>query len=484
VRVVERCLAPEPAARFRSVAALEHALHAIGGTVDASRIDRRLVVPGLVLVIIGAVAGTLAAWAYSRRDDRSGTATAEMAISAEQYKIFSAYEELAFNRRLDDPRAAAAATNEAMFQVRSSLTGLQPVSALLYARLSECWRRAGDLTQAAARALDASVHAVSSAGEDHPYSAVVAMETARNAQELGNHHQVAVEIGRALDVRWRALRPAGSTQRRSPLLSSAALEQASQNGLSLDDTDGDGLPDLIEAAAGLDPRSVDTNHNGVLDDDEDHDGDGVINRLALGLLARPFQTWAHYGAHDPRSLAWQTPARFPMVERPVSDPLGPAWSISTSQSMGYFTQRLSDAHSRRAIEHGFSLLARVRPAAAESSLLVDTSPRGPRFDLMVRRVDDQTVAIQLLTINTPRQGPVATVKAAAGGPEPLIELRYRPQWSGAALYANGHRLIDGYAGNRQYQDPADGGVAWGIASTVASQPRAAAAFSLVWLEIF
>lgn len=104
--------------------------------------------------------------------------------------------------------------------------------------------------------------------------------------------------------------------------------------------------------------------------------------------------------------------------------------------------------------------------------------------MMIRRVDDQTMAIQLLTVNTPREGRVVVVKAPAGGQDPLIELRYRPQWPGAALYVEGHRLIDGYAGNRQYQDPAEGAFAWGIASNLASQPRAAAAFSLVWLETF
>ncbi len=482
VRVVERCLEPDPASRFQSVASLEYALLAVHNPTDLRRQPARSSA-SIALLLAGAAAGALLTWALPWRDP-AGAVRPGAGIGPEEYKIFSAYEELAFNKRLDDPRAAAAATAQAMFQVRSSLTGLQPVSALLYARMSECWRRAGDVTQAGARALDAAVHAVSSAGDDHPYSAVIAMEMARNAQESGNHHQAAVEVGRALDIRWRALRMEGSTTPRGPLLPLAALEQASRNGFSLEDTDGDGLLDLIEAAAGLDPRSMDSNHDGIMDDDEDHDGDGVINRLALGLLAMPFQTWAQFGTHDPRSLAWQTPARFPMTERPVADMRFPAWNISTSQSMGYFTQRLSDAHSQRAIERGFSLLARIRPESAESSLVVDTSPRGPRFDLMLRRVDDRTIEIQLLTVNTPRQGPVALVTTPAGGPDPVIELRYRPQWPGAALYADGRRLMDGYLGHRQYQAPAEGGVAWGIASNVASQPRAAAAFSLVWLEVF
>ena len=51
-----------------------------------------------------------------------------------------------------------------------------------------------------------------------------------------------------------------------------------------DDTDRDGLPDLVETAIGTDPLDADSDDDGVLDGDEvdfsaDTDGDGEINAL-------------------------------------------------------------------------------------------------------------------------------------------------------------------------------------------------------------
>jgi hypothetical protein len=65
-----------------------------------------------------------------------------------------------------------------------------------------------------------------------------------------------------------------------------------------------------------------------------------------------------------------------------------------------------------------------------------------------------------------------------------LELRYRPQWRAAALYIDGRRVSEGYAGNHQFQDPKEGGVAWGVASAGNGDRRAEAAFNLVWLEVF
>jgi hypothetical protein len=358
------------------------------------------------------------------------------------------------------------------------------VFAVLYARLAESSRRTGDLRQADSDALDAAAHAVGAVGEDHPYTAVVAMELARNAQAAGDHHKVAAEVLRALDIRWRVLGLSEIVQRRAPLLDLVVLEQSSPDASCADDTDGDGLIDLIEVAAGLDPRAKDSDRDGVLDDDEDHDGDGVRNRLALGLMASPFLTWANFGGHEPRHAAWQAPVQFPTVEQSQSHHGLASWSLTASQAMGYFTQRLSPAHSTRAIDRGFSLLARVEPVAGLTSLAVDASPAGPRFDLLIRRIDDRSVEVRLPSSVVPREGPVVVVDAPIHGRWPLLELQYRPHSKSASLYIDGRRSLTGYLGHHQYQAAQEGVMAWGVAATGGGDPRASALFNLVWLEIF
>ena len=47
--------------------------------------------------------------------------------------------------------------------------------------------------------------------------------------------------------------------------------------MSTEDTDGDGLPDSWETLYGLDPDKQDSDGNGILDPNEDPDGDGYSN---------------------------------------------------------------------------------------------------------------------------------------------------------------------------------------------------------------
>ena len=53
------------------------------------------------------------------------------------------------------------------------------------------------------------------------------------------------------------------------------------------DSDQDGIPDLIEVALGYDPTKPDTNNNGVLDGDEDKDADGLPNRWEIAFNLDP-----------------------------------------------------------------------------------------------------------------------------------------------------------------------------------------------------
>ncbi|MCP8969549.1 hypothetical protein [Ectobacillus ponti] len=53
------------------------------------------------------------------------------------------------------------------------------------------------------------------------------------------------------------------------------------------DTDRDGLSNLVEYKLHLNPRSADTDHDGILDNDEDADRDGLTNELEIDLGQNP-----------------------------------------------------------------------------------------------------------------------------------------------------------------------------------------------------
>jgi hypothetical protein len=249
------------------------------------------------------------------------------------------------------------------------------------------------------------------------------------------------------------------------------------------DSDGDGLVDAIEAAVGLNPRAVDSDGDGVPDDDDTIGGPQKIsNWLKFGLAASPYLTWAHYGASQPRYEGWQTPQRFPMTERGELRP--PRWLIEAKQGQAYFTQRLSREQSQQAMQRGFSLFIRVQPMYGFAGIPVDTSPVGPRFDLTVQRTGDRTIELDLLSSVVPLQvAHKISIEASQSGAGPLIELRYQPRARSAAVFVNGHREIDGYVGHYQFQDPLEGGVAWSVGSPGNGEHRPASSYSLVWLEI-
>jgi len=483
IRTVETCLAADPKKRYQSAAALERALFDIDRKAAPPSRPRRTMliaaaaIGGLILAAVGAAVG--ARLLRVRSDDTR----ASLGVSPEQYQVFAGYEELAFSKRLDDPTGAAAAVNSALAQIRPNLPGNQPIFGLLHAQLAEVWRRAGKLPQARADLLDASVSVTDSAGEVHPYMALIAMESACHAQAAGDHHMVGEQVARALAIRQRVLGLAETKDRAAPLLDPAEVERHSPAVPCDLDSDGDGLLDLVEVARGLDPHSLDSDHDGIFDDDEDYDPRGISNRLALGLRASPFLNWAHYGAHEPRTLIWQAPIQFPMVERAERD--RPGWSLTASNGQGYFVQRLSRDQSARAQRAGFSLFVRMQPITGSgwATAGVDTSPVGPRFDIATRRLDDRVVEVVAASKIVPREGTVTRVDSRADSAGPLIEIRYRPQSRAAALFADGRRLHEGYVGNNQFQNPVEGRVVWGV-SAWGDDTHAAASFQLVWLEIF
>src|SRR3954470_11126117 len=466
IAVVERCLAANPALRFGGVAPLEQALREFepGGSVSRKGVGWGVLLSSVVLAsLVTAIVARMLTTGPS--GESAGPQRAPLfAISPDQYNLFAGYEELAFNRRTEDPRAAEAASRSALNLIRETLPGNHPIFALLYSRQADSSRRQRDFEQANRNLLDAKTHTYLSVGENHPYGSVVAMEMARTAIASGDVVKAASEILKALEIRSRVLGLSELGVRRPPF-DAADLERALKSASLDEDSDADGLADVLELAAGLNPRSAFSSGDGVFDDDRNHDPDGVANRLSFGGTASPFLTWAHYGATSPRSLLWQSYGQFPMIEAPNSGYNSPsAWSITARRSQGYPAQRLSPAHSARALERGFSLFIRAQPREGAMSAAVDTAPLGPRFDIAIRRLDDHQIEVWLLSSVIPREGRTFVVQASSTARWPLFELRYRPQLKAAALYVDGRRCLDSYVGHHQFQDSAAGGVSWSVVS--------------------
>jgi protein kinase-like protein len=481
IEVVERCIASDPRQRFTDVGALERALR--GNDQAARPLDRWRI--AWLTGTLGLVAGlALAGWAYwmSGRTASSPAAAAPEGMSEAQYRLFAGYQELAFASRLSDPAASATALGNALSMTRLTFPGNQPLFALLFGQVSNSLRHAGDLAQAEANARDAMTNMYYSVGDEHPFTTAIAMELARNAQAHGDVRLAAEQVLRALTIRQQILGVQADAGRLvQPTLS--ALESSMRTMSVETDSDGDGLLDAIEAAVGLNPRSIDSDGDGVSDDDETVGGTlKISNLLKFGLAASPYLTWAHYGASQPRYEGWQTPQRFPMIERGELRP--PRWRIAAKQGQGYFTQRLSREQSQQAIQRGFSLFIRVQPIYGLAGVTVDTSPVGPRFDVTLQRTSDRTIELAVLSSVVPLQvAHRVSIEATQSSVGPLIELRYQPRTGSAAVFLDGRREIDGYVGHRQFQDPLEGGVAWAVSSPGNVDRRPECSYSLVWLEI-
>ena len=86
------------------------------------------------------------------------------------------------------------------------LPGNRPIYALLYARLAESWRRAGNLQQAGSEALDGAANAPSASARITLSTAVLAMEMAETRSRQRSS-LCAAEVLRALEILARARPP-------------------------------------------------------------------------------------------------------------------------------------------------------------------------------------------------------------------------------------------------------------------------------------
>ncbi|MCC7178903.1 MAG: serine/threonine protein kinase [Acidobacteria bacterium] len=475
VGVVERAMASRPADRFQSAGDLERALRQLAGA-RSSRGPRSIVTWLAGAVAVGVVAGVLLT-SRVRQGGAPAAAPDDQAgyvIAPDQFRLLSGYLDLAFDKRETAPAAAYDALTTAYAILKSLLPGDEAIHGRMWAM--KAWLRLAEDNVADARTHvdDLRWFFAQSVGEHHPYSVVAAMIEARFAQREARYEDAATAVQRGLHLRRRLLGPgdpAGRTRRELDTQRLAQLLRAIPVEL---DTDGDGIPNVLEAAVGLDPERTDSDADVVTDQDEDHDGDGVSNLLALGVSADPFLTIAHAGVYPPVRDLWQS--RHALRQGPDTGP--PAgWQVSTS-AQGQLVQQLPAGLRERAVRRGFSLFFRATPRTGTVGVTVDTSPAGPRFDLgLAPAAGGQAVESLLFTDVASRQA-LRDVHPPAGEP-PLFELRHLPR-EGVRLYRDGRLVRTGYAGHRQFLE---GIVIIGITTGPGGSPEASGSVHLVWLEV-
>jgi hypothetical protein len=87
------------------------------------------------------------------------------------------------------------------------------------------------------------------------------------------------------------------------------------------DTDGDGIPDFLEALLNLNPQAADTDGDGTADGDEDLDGDGLTNMQELLLTTSPLLADGdNDGINDGDDAFPLGPHRVDIDIKPGSDP--------------------------------------------------------------------------------------------------------------------------------------------------------------------
>jgi tetratricopeptide (TPR) repeat protein len=469
VAVVERCLARDPRERFASAARLEAALHDADGRAPRSRWPYA----GATAAASALACAALAVYFLTR----PGSPTRPAGLIPQQLDIAQGFENLAASLAArGDWRQALERYRQAERAYRASGPPDSALVAQVLAKIAYVEHQAGDLKQAQDTYLLA-ISKFQSNFADHPLLEIAYTGLAAVEQSMGQYEEAARSIERALRMRARVLIGAASasidgalTRRIARLAPSFRIDR---------DEDGDWIPDLLEAAIGSDPRSPDTDGNGVSDGDETPNDDGATNFVRFGLISDSSKAFAHYGAVDPQTEGFLQPANRPFIGRPVgsNDLTATAWKIpSVGQSFYYFP--LADAQRADAMARGWRLLTRGRLYAGIGLTSVDFAPDGPRFDInFVPHSHD--VDIQLSTSVVPYEGMRHTLR---GTEWPLTQLEYRPDAKSAFLIVNG-AIVDlpPYRGHTQFQENL--GLFFGGFNEIVNVPKSDADFSVAMLVV-
>jgi serine/threonine-protein kinase len=457
VNVVERALAPDPAARFHGAGEMQRAL--TGALVSPSGeetggkqlrrwgfLTRRIPAWAAGLAGVTAVAIALLIGSFVSKQ-APGEAPA---IDAAQLKVARGFEEL-----------AASLANQGrwpdairQFQEAARITRLaadlnSPLVAIAISHVAWAQQQGGAIDEAQAN-YELAIAKFRRFGLD-PLVSAAYRGLARVHQAAGRFDAAAGALDSALET-WAHAMGGEATQgergglARLGLSAAAIIDRLKQIDLDRDD-DGDWLPDALEAAIGLNPASPDSDSDAILDGDEDSDADGLSNAQELALPVDSFHLIAQYGAVDPLSLGFRQPddERFEGKRGTRA-----SWRIARPGTSIYW-HPLTAEQREAALRRGWRIVTRgeVRDGGGFANL--DLIPSGSRFDLNFYLEPGGGSFVQLNSTVVPREG--ATASVSRTGRWPLTELMYDPAMKAARLLVDGkQRDTPPYVGHHNFQE--------------------------------
>jgi tetratricopeptide (TPR) repeat protein len=401
-------------------------------------------------------------------------------LSSDHHKLARAVEELASSLAAQGQWHQAAAQYAQAEQIyRINAAPDAPLVAASMARLAWAQQHAGELEQA--KTNYELVLAKLRGFDAYPLMEVTEGALATMHQTAGRYAEARSAIDRALQMRARLLTPGSDETGGLQLagIDASALERLMPAERLDQDSDGDWLPDLLEAAVGLSPTTRDSDADGISDAHEDHDRDGISNTHEFALNVNPTKVVAHYGGIDPELFAFQQPDNRRITGRAVSSPeLGSAWTVPTAGTSLYF-KPLTTIQRTEALSRGWRLLCRGELYRGIAVAHVDLGPEGPRFDLNFARAT-QGVDLHLNTSAVPLQTIRRTISATARWP--LTELEYDPTTKRAILLIDGVvQSTEAYSGHRQFLE--DRGLVFGSVNLSDTERLGEAAFNLAMFAI-
>jgi hypothetical protein len=484
-RVIETALAADPARRFASAGEMRRELQSADDFVAmpaaAPRVAwyrRSVPVWAVALMLLStALAGGLAIWRI--KADTVGE-EARSQLTVDQWSVLDGYHDLAETAASRGNWADARAAYHRAAEGLTTAFGEHAAQVWVeHAKAAQAGLRSGETTPATADASYArALYAIAErAGAKQPLRATLEAARATNLWEAGRRLEASHALVRAIDIRERNFRSQSAAGDRLPSLGfpPSRLDEIVAQHHPAADRDGDWIPDAIEMAAGLDPAARDSDQNGVVDEEEDTDGDGIRNGLEWGLVDRVSNTLGFEGTADPSVLLARWVGPVTSTARPTRDRL---WRVS-GPLLTYYGWRVPQSKQVEALTRGFRLFLRARPQRGFVFAATDWLGTGPAFAMCVTKRDDGGVTVVLperVDLEDARRFELPPTKADA-----VFELTYDPETRSAIFRIDGERVATGYDGMTEMQ--AGGGLVFGTANSLGAVARGEGDFQLVLLQI-